>query len=196
MIIEDWSLIKENSNNEYCQIDDNEKKFIKGILKRKDSSETNIMTASIAYMNFDKAECNNKELFTLGNINSDYKNYLDARKNNNGIISNWFLYNKNNFLRIKAILNDDTACVIDDEILSYNPINNEIILKNQGKCFIIVESINEFAKQFLLVNNRFKHFQNHSITNIQNYVVDLNVLEVINNEIEEQKIKIMKKKYM
>lgn len=196
MIIEDWSLIKEESNNEYCRIDDNERKFIKGILKNNDNSETNIMTASIACMNFDKAECDNKELFELGNINSDYRHYLESRKNNNGIISNWFLYSKENTLRIKAILNNGATTVIDDKVSSYEPANNEIILEKNGKCFIIVESINEFAKQFLLVNNKFDNFKNHSISNIKNYVVDLNILEIINNEIEEEKIKIMKKKYM
>ena len=80
-------------------------------------------------------------------------------------------------LRIKSMLNKcGNISIIDDEVISHNPISNQIMLKNNGECFLITDSIDEYAKQYLITNNMYINFKNQKITNIQNYVIKPNNL--------------------
>lgn len=189
MIIENWSIIKENSNNEYCQITDDEKKYIKGILTNNGYINANIMTAPVVSLCFNEAQCKDNELFRLGKMNKDYKNYIEAKKNNLGVISNWFVYKRENILRIQANLNTENNDIsIDEEILSYDYKRNCVKLNNYGFCFLTIESINEIAKQFLIANNKFVNFKNNSITNILDYEINFNISTELNNSKIKKKL--------
>lgn len=194
MIIENWSLFKENGNNEYCLVTDECSKFINGNLEKDGNLSSNIITPSVTNMSYDKAICNKNEIYYLGYINRDYHNYMKARYKQIGIISDWFLYYENNNLKIKAKISDmNSTKMIDDKVISYNSLNNELELESNKHCFITVNSINEYAKQFLITNNTFVNIENHKIANIDDYIVDMKSLVDIDQKLEGQKIKVLKK---
>lgn len=192
MVIENWSIIKENSNNEYCQITDDEKKYIKGTLTNHEYINANIMTAPVVSLCFNEAQCKDNELFQLGKMDKNYKNYIEAKKNNLGVISNWFVYKRENILRIQANLNIENNDInIDEEILSYDYKRNFVKLNNYGVCFLTIESINEIAKQFLITNNKFVDFKNSNITNILDYEINFNISTELNNSKIKKKLKLL-----
>lgn len=194
MIIENWSLIKENSNNEYCLVIDSDCKFVKGNLENDSKISSSIITSSIVCMNYYEAKCEKDELYKLGYVNRDYHRYIQARYNEIGIISDWFLYYENNRLKIKAKLSkNQKEFFIKDFVIDYDPIKNEIDLENNNNCFLITDSINEYAKQILLANGKFVNIVNHKIKNINEYIIDINSIECVDQKVEENKVKILHK---
>ena len=194
MIIENWSLIKENSNNEYCLVSDNDCKFVKGNLENDGKISSNIITSSIVCMNYYEAKCEKEEFYKLGYINRDYHRYIQARYNEIGIISDWFLYQDKDELKIKAKLSkNQKEFFIEDVVINYDPLKNEINLEDNKNCFLITDSINEYAKQFLLANGEFVNIDNHKIKNINEYIVDINSIEYIDQKVEDYKVKILHK---
>lgn len=196
MQINNWSIIKENSNNIYCDITDPVNKYIKGNFKLNSNSNltSNIETAEIKDGNNKNMMCYNNQTYKLGYINNDYQNYLNARNNNLGIVSNWYLYYDKNTLKIKAILNKNNKITrIDDEVISHNSKNNQLILKNNEECFLIVDSINEYAKQFLILNKKMIQIENHTINNITDFALNNNFLKTADDYITIELQKTLKK---